>query len=205
LDVPWRILRAAAQSVDARARRHVELHQGTSYKEAVNVVLKADKQLAEAYAAPASRRARTATPADARSSPAVPVTPADEAEIRDWVMRAITDDKAGSLPGALGSLAVEADAFKKLGMPVEEATRRAMGAHPHLVSMAKLLLADVRRNAPELVPTGEDKPAQGSPAGFAVHARAVALMQEHPELDYRAAVGAALSEDPVLKTAYARS
>jgi hypothetical protein len=81
------------------------------------------------------------------------------------------------------------------------------------VTMAKLLLADVRRNAPENKPVadGETGLAQGkpepktpgNPAGFAVHARAEALMQKHPALDYRGAVQQVLSEDQELKVRYA--
>jgi hypothetical protein len=145
---------------------------------------------------------------DPRSQPAVPVTGAEEREILDWMLRALQDGKAGSLPGALGELSVEAARFAKEGMPAEEAARRAMGLFPHLVAGSKMLIADLRRNAPENKPVadGETGLAQGkpgNPAGFAVHARAEALMQKHPELDYRAAVGAALSEDPDLKARYA--
>jgi hypothetical protein len=74
--------------------------------------------------------------------------------------------------------------------------------------MAKVLLTDVRRNAPENKPVADgemlaqDKPPPGSPAGYVVHARAEALMQKYPELDYRSAVGAVLSEDLELKRAY---
>jgi hypothetical protein len=197
---------AASFEVARRADLYVDEHQGSTYREAVHAVLSADKQLAEAYAQPAPRRVRMAT-TDKRSQPAVQISPAEESEIADWIQRAVRDNKASSLPGALGGLAAEANLFAKLGMPVEEATRRAMGLFPHLVSMAKLLLADVRRNAPELVPTGEDKPvaqqAQGSSAGYVVHARAVKLQQEHPHMDYREAVGAVLSEDTQLKVKYA--
>jgi hypothetical protein len=175
----------SAAEVDARAQRYLTEHQGATYREALGAVLRSDKSLAQAYAEPAQRVKRV-TP-----TPAVPVTSADEREVLDWVLRALEDGKAGTLPGALGQLALEADKFAKVGMPLEEAARRAMDSHPHLVTMAKVLLT-------------EDKPEPpGNPAGFAVHARAEALMQEHPELDYRAAVGAALSEDPDLKAAYA--
>jgi hypothetical protein len=65
-----------------------------------------------------------------------------------------------------------------------------------------------RRNRPEVEPVADgetglaqDKP--GNPAGFAVHARAEALMQEHPQMDYRGAVQQVLSEDQELKVRYA--
>jgi hypothetical protein len=186
---------AAATEVDARARRYLSEHSGSTYKEALGVVLKSDKQLAEAYSAPASRRVRMAAPADARSQPAVPIAPAEESEIADWITRAVRDGKAGSLPGALGQLSIEADKFAKTGMPVEEAVRRSMDTHPHLAALARLLLTDIRRN--------EKPEAQGNSAGYAVHVRAEALLQKHPHMDYREAVGAALSEDPVLKQRYA--
>jgi hypothetical protein len=199
---------SAAAEVDARAQRYLTDHQGATYQEAMAVVLKADKQLANAYAQPATRVARMAT-TDKRSAPAVSVSDADEREIFDWMLRALQDGKAGSLPGALGELTIEAARFMRIGMPAEEAARRAMGTFPHLVAMAKLLLADVRRNAPENAPVADgetlaqDKP--GDPAGFAVHARAMSLMAQHPHMDYREAIGTVLSEDPALKTAYARS
>ena len=99
--------------------------------------------------------ARAATP----PKPAVPVAADDEREIREWLLRALRDNMEGALPGALGSLALEAAKFKKLGMPIEEAARRAMDGNPHLVTMAKLLLADVRRNAPENKPAPADEAA----------------------------------------------
>lgn len=92
-------------------------------------------------------------------------------------------------------------------MPAEEAARRAMGTFPHLVSMAKLLLADVRRNAPENKPAadGEGGAALAQHPGDVVHMRAVALQGKHGHLDYNEAIGCVLAEDPALKTAYARS
>ena len=54
---------AAGVEVDARAEQHVAAKGGT-YADAVHVVLKADPELAQAYAQPASRVAPT---------PAVPV------------------------------------------------------------------------------------------------------------------------------------
>lgn len=56
----------AGDEVHTRAERHAA-EQKCEYHEAVRVVLEADKQLAEAYAQPASRVATTAT------KPAVPV------------------------------------------------------------------------------------------------------------------------------------
>lgn len=76
----------------------------------------------------------------------------------------------------------------------------------------RLLLAEqvVTGQLPLAVADGEtlaqDKPEPkppGNPAGFVVHARAEALMQKHPELDYREAIGAVLSEDRELKVRYA--
>jgi hypothetical protein len=194
---------AAGAEIDRRAERYMAEHK-TGYTEAWHAILAADKELAQAYAAPATRVRRMADP---RSAPAVPVTGREEQEIQEWITRALNDNMAGWLPGALGQLSIEADKYKKIGMPVEEAAKRAMGEYPSLVAMAKLLLADVRRNRPENKPVADgetlaqDKP--GNPAGFVVHARAEALMQKHPELDYRSAVGAVLSEDLELKRAYA--
>lgn len=54
---------AAGAEVHARAERHMSTNGGT-YADAVHAVLAADKQLAEAYAQPASR---------VTSTPAVPV------------------------------------------------------------------------------------------------------------------------------------
>jgi hypothetical protein len=197
---------AASFEVARRADRYVEEHQGSTYREAVHAVLSADKQLAEAYSAPAARRVRMAT-TDKRSQPAVPVTVDVEREIKDWITRALEAGMVGAFPGALGQLCIEADSFRKIGMPIEEAARRAMDLSPSLVAMAAVLLVDIRRNAPELAPTGEDKPvaqqAQGSSAGYIVHARAEKLMQENPHMDYREAVGAVLSEDTQLKVKYA--
>jgi hypothetical protein len=205
---------AAGAEVSRRTEAHMAQHQGVGYQEALHDVLAADPELAQAYGQPTTRVARMAT-TDKRSAPAIPITSGEEAEIREWVTRAVRDDVAGMLPGELGKLALEAARFKKAGMPVEEATQRAMGLFPSLVALSKLLLADIRRNRPEVEPVadGETGLAQGkpepkppgNPAGFAVHARAEALMQEHPELDYREAVGAALSEDPQLKLDYAAS
>jgi hypothetical protein len=186
---------AAGAEIDRRAERYMAEHQ-CGYTEAWHAILGADKELANAYGQPAPRVARMAT-TDKRSQPAVPVSPADEREVTNWILRALQDGKASALPGALGQLAIEADKFAKVGMPPEEAARRAMGSYPHLVTLAKLLLADVRRNAPE------NKPEAGNAAGYAVHARAVVLVEKHTELDYRSAVGAVLSEDPDLKVRYA--
>ena len=130
------------------------------------------------------------------------MTGGEEREIFDWIMRALKDNMVGSLPGALGNLTIEADSFKKLGMPIEEAARRAMDSNPALVTMAKLLLADVRRNAPENKPMAGL--AQGkTPPGETVHSRAQALIAEHPGLDYHEAMGAVFATDPALKAAYA--
>ena len=51
---------AAGAEVHTRAERHMSTKGGT-YQEAVHAVLAADKQLAEAYAQPASRVATMAT------------------------------------------------------------------------------------------------------------------------------------------------
>jgi len=116
----------------------------------------------------------------------------------------------GALPDALGSLALEAAEFKKIGMPIEEAARRAMDGNPHLLAMAKLLLADVRRNAPENTPVPADKAAaaglaQGTPVGEVVHSRAQSLTDKHPHLSYSAALHQVLEDDETLKINYARS
>ena len=78
---------------------------------------------------------------------------------------------AGMLPGELGQLSIEADTFAKLGMPIEEAARRAMDGNPHLVTMAKLLLADIRRNAPDK-PVPADEAAAAQAPGEVAHRRA---------------------------------
>ena len=170
---------AAGAEIDRRAERHMAEH-GCGYREAWHAVLAADPELARAYAMPAA----TATK---KPTPAVPVTADDEQEILDWVLRAVRDGHPGALPGALGQLSIEADTFAKLGMPIEEAARRAMDGNPHLVAMAKLLLADVRRNAPgsaDKAPPPEL--AQGTPGEIA-HSRAQALTDKHPHLSYDAA------------------
>jgi hypothetical protein len=185
---------AAGAEIDRRAERYMAEHK-TGYTEAWHAIIAADKQLAEAYAQPAARRVRMAT-TDPRSQPAVPVSPAEEREVLDWVLRALQDGKAGVLPGALGQLSIEAARFKKTGMPVEEAAKRAMDLFPHLVARSKTVIDDLRRNAP----TAEL--SQGRP-DYVVHLRAQEKMKQHPELDYRMAVGAVLSEDRELKVAYA--
>jgi hypothetical protein len=141
---------AAGAEVHARAERHVAANGGT-YQDAVRAVLKADPELATAYAQPASRMATMAT------KPAVPVAGGEEREILDWLLRALKDDMTGALPGALGLLGIEADKLKRIGMPIEEAARRAMDSNPHLGSMAKLLIGDARRNAPGNKPVPADK------------------------------------------------
>jgi hypothetical protein len=188
---------AAGAEIDRRAEQYMAANN-CGYTEAWHAVLADDRQLAEAYAAPASRLRRMA---DKRSAPAIPIAAGEEAEIREWITRALQDGKAGSLPGALGQLSIEAARFKKEGMTAEEATSRAMGLFPHLVAQSKALLTDLRRNAPENTTMGE---AAQRNAGYVVHARAEKLMERHPHMDYREAVGAALNEDPTLKTAYAR-
>ena len=60
-------LSAAGTEVHTRAERHMSAKGGT-YREAIRVVLAADKQLAEAYAQPAARV--TATPAVPVPAPA---------------------------------------------------------------------------------------------------------------------------------------
>ena len=187
---------AAGAEIHARAERHMSTKGGT-YQDAVHVVLKADPDLATAYAQPA--------PADTRSQPAVPVSGGEEREIFDWVLRALKDNMAGSLPGALGQLSIEADSFKKIGMPIEEAARRAMDGNPSLVSMAKLLLADVRRNAPENKPVADGETAAAQTPGETAHLRAQALVDKDPHLSYSAALHQVFDEDPALKTSYARS
>ena len=190
---------AAGAEIDRRAERHMADH-GCGYREAWHAVLAAD---------PGWRQpTRCRRGLQLRPQPAVPVAAADEREIREWLLRALRDNMDGSLPGALGSLALEAAEFKKIGMPIEEAARRAMDGNPHLVTMAKLLLADVRRNAPENTQVPADKAtaaglAQGMPAGEVVHSRAQALIAEHPGLDYHEAMGAVLAADPGLKARYA--
>ena len=200
----------AGDEVHARAERCAAAHS-CSYREGVIATLAADKQLAEAYAQPAVRVTAMATkPAEKRSQPAVPVAAGEEREIREWLLRALRDNMEGALPGALGSLALEAAGFKRIGMPIEEAARRAMDGNPHLVTMAKLLLGDVRRNAPENKPVPADKAAaaglaQGMPAGETVHSRAQALTEKTPSLTYKQAVHQVLNDDPALKINYARS
>jgi hypothetical protein len=197
---------AAGAEVSRRAEAHMSEHQGVSYQEAMAVVLKADKELAKAYGQPAPRARR-------QTMAVIPaVTPADEAEILEWILRQLKDEHAGALPGDLGKLGMEADRFAKTGMPIAEAAKRAMGLFPHLVAGSKMLIDDIRRNRPEVKPVADgetlaqDKPEPkppGNPAGFVVHARAEALMQKHSELDYREAIGAVLSEDRELKVRYA--
>ena len=187
---------AAGAEVHARAERHMSAKGGT-YQDAVHAVLAADKQLAEAYGQPASQVTTMAI------TPAVPVTGGDEAEIVDWILRSVRDGHPGALPGALGQLSIEADTFAKLGMPVEEAAARAMDGNPALVAMAKLLLADIRRNAPgstDKAPPAEL--AQGTPGEIA-HSRAQALTAKHPRLSYGAALHQVLDHDPGLKARYA--
>ena len=194
---------AAGDEVHARAERHMSAKGGT-YAEAAHAVLASDPELARAYAQPAARRVTMATkPAEKRSQPAVPVTGGDEREILDWVLRALKDNMVGWLPGALGNLTIEADRFRKLGMPDEEAARRAMDGNPHLVSLAKLLIVDIRRNAPSM-PTDEAAAAAQTP-GDVLHIRAQALTDKHPHLSYSAAVHQVFDDDPALKAAYARS
>ncbi|MGH8569566.1 MAG: hypothetical protein ACREX9_19095 [Gammaproteobacteria bacterium] len=138
------------------------------------------------------------------TKPAVPVTSSDEREILDWVVRALKDTMAGGLPGEIGELARMADQFKRLGMGIEEAARRAMDGNPHLVTAAKLWLADMRRNAPGKVP--DDKAnalAQGKTPGETVDLRAQVLTETHAELSYAEAMHRVLNQDPALKAAYA--
>jgi hypothetical protein len=171
---------AHADELDQRAQEFMSRHE-VSYIQALRAVLSEENHMSKYTTATAVER-----------------------EIKDWITRALEAGMAGALPGALGQLCVEADSFRKIGMPIEEAARRAIDLSPSLVAMAAVLLVDIRRNAPELVPTGEDKPAvQGNPASFEVHARAEKLMQKHPHMDYREAVGAVLSEDTQLKVKYA--
>jgi hypothetical protein len=190
---------AAGSEIDRRAERYMAEHK-CGYTEAWHVILGADKELAEAYAAPATRVSRMATTPQVTSA----VTPADEAEILGWILRQLKDGHAGVLPGDLGKLGMEADRFAKTGVPPEESARRAMGLFPHLVAGSKMLIADIRRNAPENKPVadGETGLSQGKP-DFVVHLRAQEKMQKHPKLDYRSAVGAVLSENLELKRAYA--
>lgn len=190
---------AAGVEVNARAERHMAM-KGGSYQDVVHAVLAADKQLAEAYAQPAARVTTMAT------KPAVPVASSDEREILDWVVRALKDNMAGALPGEIGELARMADQFKRLGMGIEQAARRAMDGNPHLVTAAKLWLADMRRNAPGKVPVPADKAnalAEGKTPGETVDLRAQALTDTHAELSYAEAMHRVLNQGPALKAAYA--
>jgi hypothetical protein len=185
---------SAAAEVDARAQRYLTEHQGATYRETLGAVLRSDKALAQAYAEPAQHVKRVPT----TPTPAVPVTGDDEREVLDWMLRALRDGKAGSLPGALGQLSIEAARFAKIGMDIEEAAKRAMGLFPSLVALSKLLLADVRRNAPENKPVADGETLAQRP-GDIVHARAVKLQEKHGHLDYHEAIGCVLSDDPALK------
>ena len=187
---------AAAAEIDRRCERHMVTH-GCGYREAFHSVLAADRALAQAYAMPAA----TVT----KPKPAVPVAADDEREILDWVLRAVRDGHPGALPGALGQLSIEADTFAKIGMPVEEAARRAMDGNPHLLAMAKLLLADVRRNAPENTPVPAGETAAAQAPGEVAHRRAQALVDANPCLSYSAALRQVLDDDEALKIKYARS
>jgi hypothetical protein len=181
---------AAGAEIDRRAEQYMAANN-CGYTEAWHAALAADRQLAETYGQPATRMTRMAT-TDPRLKPAVPISVADEREIREWMLRALQDNMAGMLPGALGQLSIEAARLKKTGMPVEEAVSRAMALYPHLVAGAKMLIADLRRNDPKN-------------ASFVVHTRAVALTEKHPHMDYRAAMCAVLNEDSDLKARYVRS
>jgi hypothetical protein len=191
----------AAASEEVHRRAVALVSKTDSYKDAVRITLNADPALAKAYAAPAAR-----VKPDKRSQPAVPVSSADAREVFDWVTRAVRDGMAASLPGALGALAIEASKYVKIGMGIEEAAKRAADEHPHLMTMAKLLLTDIRRNEPKTTPAPEEKAELAQPKpGDIVHQRATALQEKHGHLDYNEAIGCVLSEDPALKTAYARS
>ena len=185
---------AAGAEVHTRAERHMSEH-GCGYREAWHAVLDEDSALKASYAMP--------TAAATKPKAAVPVTGGDEREIREWLLRALKDNMVGSLPGALGTLTIEADKFKKIGMPIEEAARRAMDGNPHLVTMAKLLLADLRRNAPGSADqAAAAELAQGTPGEIA-HSRAQALVDKDPCLSYGAALHQVLDHDPGLKARYA--
>ena len=80
-----------------------------------------------------------------------------------------------------------------------------MDGNPHLLAMAKLLLADVRRNAPENKPVPADEAAAAQTPGDVLHNRAQALTDKHPHLSYSAAVHQILDDDETLKINYARS
>ena len=187
---------AAGSEIDRRAERHMAEH-GCGYREAWHAVLAADPELAQAYAMP------TATVT--KPKPAVPVAADDEAEILDWVLRAVWDGHPGALPGALGQLSIEADTFARLGMPIEEAARRAMDGNPHLVVAAKLLITDLRRNSPSNTPVADGETAAAQTPGDVAHLRAVALTDKHLHLSYDAALHQVLDDDETLKANYARS
>ena len=184
---------AAGNEVDRLAARYAA-ETKCDYADAVRIVLDSNPELAQAYAQPA---------AGVSARPAVPVSDGEEREIRDWIMRALEANMAGSLPGALGLLAIESDNFRKIGMPAEEATRRAMAGNAHLLAMAKLLLADIRRNEAKPVADGETAAAQTP--GETAHLRAQALVDKDPDLSYTTALHQVLDEDPALKSSYART
>ncbi|MGH8479173.1 MAG: hypothetical protein ACREXK_06295 [Gammaproteobacteria bacterium] len=200
---------AAGAEVNARAERHMAA-KGGSYRDAVHAVLAADRELKAAYAQPAARVADkplwSGAAARMAVTPAVPVTAAEAREIYDWVLRALKGGMADALPGAPGELARTADQFRRLGMSLEEAARRAVDGNPHLVTAAKLWLEDLRRNAPGNVPLPADEAnalAQGKTPGETVHLRVEALTAAHGELSYAEAMHRVLNQDPALKAAYA--
>jgi len=60
-----------------------------------------------------------------------------------------------------------------------------------------------RRPRPRPQAPAAVKMVQGNAAGEAVHSRVEALIEEHPQLDYREAVHQVLNADPALKGQYA--
>ena len=133
------------------------------------------------------------------------MTGGDEREILDWLLRALRDNHPEARFRVLGTTqSSRPTRFKKLGMPIEEAVRRAMDGNPHLVTMAKLLLADMRRNAPDK-PVPADEAAAAQAPGDILHNQAQALTDKHPHLSYSAALHQVLDENPALRTSYART
>jgi hypothetical protein len=109
---------AAGAEVHARAERHVAANGGT-YQDAVRAVLKADPELATAYAQPASRMATMAT------KPAVPVAGGD-ARRNAPENKPVPADKANALaqgktPGETVHLRAQALIYEHPRMDYREA------------------------------------------------------------------------------------
>ena len=187
---------AAGSEIDRRAERHMAEH-GCGYREAWHAVLAADP-----------RTGASLRDADGHGNKAQARGPCGRRRRSGRFSIGFCVQSGTVIRGRFRvrwvQLSIEADTFARLGMPIEEAARRAMDGNPHLVVAAKLIYRSTPQRAREHA-RGRRRNGAGQTPGDVAHLRAQALTDKHLHLSYGAALHQVLDDDPGLKANYARS